>query len=337
MAKLDLKDAYRVVLVHPQDRPLLGMQWRDGIFIDTALPFGLRSAPKVFSAIADGLMWMVHSQGFEHSLHYLDDFLLLGSLTCAEALHSTLQLCNRLGLQVAEEKTEGPSTTITFLGIEIDSNLCQLRLPQEKLRDLTHSLGHWMSTGHGRKPRRTGTKRDLLSLIGLLNHAATVVRPGRTFLRSLIDASTSVKHLDHHITLRAQARADIAWWYTFVSSWNGRSILPEAEPSHFLYSDASGSWGCGAFAGNHWFQIQWRESWSQVHIAAKELVPIVVAIALWGHTWKGSRVCCYCDNIAVVFALNKGSATTDAFAARLVFLLCYPGHLSLSVAYSRGP
>ena len=148
------------------------------------------------------------------SLHYLDDFLLLGppvTPTFAEALHSTLQLCKRLGLQVAEEKTEGLITTITFLGIEIDSTLSQLRLPQEKLRDITQLLSHWISTGHGGKPCPTGTKRDLLSLIGLLNHAATVVRPGRTFLRSLIEASTLVKHLEHHITLRAQARADIVW------------------------------------------------------------------------------------------------------------------------------
>lgn len=67
MAKLDLNDAYQVVPVHPQGHQLLGMQWRDGIFIDTALPFGMRSAPKIFLAIADGLMWMVHSQGFMHS------------------------------------------------------------------------------------------------------------------------------------------------------------------------------------------------------------------------------------------------------------------------------
>ena len=314
MAKLDLKDAYRMVPVHPHDRSLL-VQWKEGIFIDGTLPFGLRSAPKIFSAVADGLIWMVHSEGFVHSLHYLDDFLLLGppnSSHCEGALHKTLQLCSELGVQVAEEKTEGPSTTLTFLGIEIDSARGQLRLPQDKLSNLTRLLNHWMvrrhSLPHQSSHRRTGTKRDLLSLIGLLNHAATVVRPGRTFLRSLIDASTSVACLDHHVTLRAPARADIAWWHTFVSSWNGTSLFPEAEPSTFLYSDASGTWGCGAVCGNTWFQIQWTESWTAIHIAAKELVPIVVAVALWGHLWRGTRVCCYCDNIAVVFALNKGSA-----------------------------
>ena len=345
MAKLDLRDAYRVVPVHPHDRPLLGMQWREGVFIDATLPFGLRSAPKIFSAVADGLMWMVHHQGFTHSLHYLDDFMLIGppgSPYCEEALHATVQLCHELGVPVADEKTEGPSTTITFLGIEIDSCRRQLRLPQEKLRDLMRLLNHWMlhhrGPRHGSTPRRTGTKRDLLSLIGLLNHAATVVRPGRTFLRSLIDASTTVEHLDHHITLRAQARADIAWWYTFVSSWNGTSILPEVEPSHFLYSDASGTWGCGAFWGSFWFQIQWIESWRNVHIAAKELAPIVVAVALWGHLWRGRRICCYCDNVAVVFALNKGSARDPQLMCllRALFFFSAVQGISLSARHIAG-
>jgi len=288
---------------------------------------------------------MIHEQGFIQSLHYLDDFLLLGppaSPHCQEALQATLKLCRDLGVPVADEKTEGPATTLTFLGIEIDSCHRQLRLPQEKLRDLCRLLAQWMPRNRpprqGHTPRRTGTKRDLLSLIGLLNHAATVVRPGRTFLRSLINTSTTVASLDHHVTLRAQARADIAWWHTFVGTWNGTSFLPEAEPSHFIYSDASGSWGCGALHGNSWFQIQWNESWSSAHIAAKELIPIVAAIALWGHHLVGRRVCCYCDNIAVVFALNKGCARDPQLMRllRALFFFCAVWCISLSARHIAG-
>lgn len=78
MAKLDLKDAYRIVPVHPDDRPLLGMRWTEVLHIDTVLPFGLRSAPKIFSTLADGLIWIMHLKGATPSLHYLHDFLLLG-------------------------------------------------------------------------------------------------------------------------------------------------------------------------------------------------------------------------------------------------------------------
>ena len=64
-----------MVPVHPDDRRLLGMRWHGDILVDTALPFGLRSAPKVFSAVADALLWAMHQNGVINGLHYLDDFL----------------------------------------------------------------------------------------------------------------------------------------------------------------------------------------------------------------------------------------------------------------------
>ncbi len=255
MAKVDLRGAYRVVPVHPEDRPRLGMKWKDSIFLDAALPFGLHSAPKIFSAVADGLLWLLHSKGAVHSIHYLDDFLLLGpagSPACAVALQEFLALCSHLGVPVTEEITEGPASTVTFLGIELDTVANQLRLPEDKRRELAE-LHHWMIGQPSPLLRRSGTKRDLLSLIGLLNHAASVVKPGRTFLRSLIDVSCSVKALDHHVHLRSKARADIVWWYTFLESWNGVSLLPAAKPSQVILLDASAVWGCGATWSGHWF------------------------------------------------------------------------------------
>ena len=37
LAKFDVESAYRNVPVHPEDRPLLGMSWREGLYVDTAL------------------------------------------------------------------------------------------------------------------------------------------------------------------------------------------------------------------------------------------------------------------------------------------------------------
>ncbi len=78
LAKLDIKSAYRLVPVHPEDRPLLGMRWRGKDYIDCMLPFGLRSAPKVFTAIADGLEWCLRQKGVTDVDHYLDDFITMG-------------------------------------------------------------------------------------------------------------------------------------------------------------------------------------------------------------------------------------------------------------------
>ena len=48
---MDLKDVYCVVPVHTQDHQLLGNWWDGGVYVDRSLPFGLRSANLIFTAI----------------------------------------------------------------------------------------------------------------------------------------------------------------------------------------------------------------------------------------------------------------------------------------------
>ena len=75
MAKLDVKSAYRIIPVHPQDCFLLGMKWENRVFFDRALPYGLRSAPKIFNAVADALEWIVKDLGVQYLWHYLEDHI----------------------------------------------------------------------------------------------------------------------------------------------------------------------------------------------------------------------------------------------------------------------
>ena len=134
LAKLDLKEAYRAVPVHPSDQCLLAFQWQGVTYIDKAFSFGLCSAPKLFSGLTDAMMWFLLERGVELSLHYLDDFLLLGppqQPICHQTLGITLDLCEELEFPVAPEKTEGPTTSLTSLGIEIDTVELQLHLPQD--------------------------------------------------------------------------------------------------------------------------------------------------------------------------------------------------------------
>ena len=73
LAKLDIRSAYRLIPVNPQDRHLLGIEWRGARYADGSLPFGLRSAPKIFSAVADALQWVMLDSGVSIVDHYLDD------------------------------------------------------------------------------------------------------------------------------------------------------------------------------------------------------------------------------------------------------------------------
>ena len=78
LAKMDIASAYRMVPVHPGDRPLLAVQWAGKIIFDTRLPFGLRSAPKSFTAVADALQWIFRKRGVTWIEHYLDDCSTMG-------------------------------------------------------------------------------------------------------------------------------------------------------------------------------------------------------------------------------------------------------------------
>ena len=70
----------------------------------------------------------------------------------------------------------------------------EMCLPEEKLKELKLLITKWLS-------RKSGKKRELLSLIGKLSHAAKIVAPGRIFLRRMINVAHSVKHLDHWVHL----------------------------------------------------------------------------------------------------------------------------------------
>ena len=321
LAKLDIESAYRIVPIHPDDRCVLGMRWKGAIYIDTCLPFGLRLAPKIFTALADALGWIFTQHGVRDVIHYLDDFLIVGdpgSSECSVALNVALELCGRLGVPIAEQKLQGPTTSLSFLGIEVDTMAMELRLPQEKLGQLKVMIQDWNA-------RKSCSKRELLSLIGRLQHACKVVRSG-SFLRRMINLSTVAKKLHHHIRLSKSFRADLSWWSVFLESRNGVSVLNwvvGGPPAFTLTSDASGSWGCGAFSSSgEWFAFEWPPAWSVVNITAKELFPLVVACAIWGVQWQGKVVRCLCDNAAVV-AIVKSGSSKDNLVMHLVRTLFY--------------
>lgn len=69
LVKADIKEAYRMVPIHPEDQPLLGIKWDNAVFVDRTLPFGLRSAPKIFSAVADAIQWILVHHGVSKCLH----------------------------------------------------------------------------------------------------------------------------------------------------------------------------------------------------------------------------------------------------------------------------
>ena len=139
------------------------------------------------------------------------------------------------------------------------------------------------------------------------------------------------------VRLNRSARANIEWWRMFARSWNGTNFLPLSRAQITLTSDASGSWGCGAFCEARWFQLQWSERLQPKNIATMELLPILIASAMWGPRWRAHHILCQCDNQAVVAVLNKGSAKDLELAHILRCIFFYAAHYGFSLSASHVP
>ena len=330
LAKIDVESAFRNIPVHPQDRHLLGMLWEGGLYVDTVLPFGLRSAPKIFNAVADALEWIARERGVTQLDHYLDDFITMGaphSMECSTNLNLLVNTCKVLNMPLSLSKLEGPTTQLVFLGIEIDTVAFQLKLPEQKLRRLFTTTRDWIT-------KKCCKKRDLQSLIGQLHDASIIIRPGRTFLRRLLDLLKAAHKYPQEAILRLnlESRSDILWWYTFITSWNGLSImraLNKSYPEITVTSDASGSWGCGAHWQNLWFQHPWDDTTRHHNITVKELIPIVISVAIWGESWANKTVLCRCDNEAVVSILTTGTSKEKDAMALLRCLFFFAAHFNI--------
>ena len=222
-----------------------------------------------------------------------------------------MDLFAHLGVPLAPGKICGPSRVLTFLGIEIDTVQHIARLPADKFAALLDLLFSWHD-------RHSCTKRDLLSLIGHLSFAAKVVKPGRLFLRRLIDVSTSVAQLHHRIHLSVDARQDIDWWRTFLPTWNGVSYLqddPISSDDIHLFTDAS-ALGIGGVFGRRWFAfpltdfscISWFPSGEDTFdINFWELLALLVAFFTWSNEFRDRQVIIYTDNMPLVYIWSRGS------------------------------
>ena len=300
LGKTDVKNAFRIVPIHPLDYNLLGMKWRNAYYYDKCMPMGCSSSCRTFELFSTALEWVAQKKlKIAHLIHLLDDFLIIAASKelCHLQLQLFVDLCTYLGVPIAPNKTCGPATTLSFAGIELDTILLEARLPLDKIAKCNLLISDFLR-------RKKVTLRELQSLVGLLNFACSVIQPGRAFLRRLIDLSLGISHPNHFIRLTKDVKADLSMWQSFLSTFNGKSLFLEDQwyNSNILhmYTDASGSLGFGAVFGNKWCYGAWPQEWTTHNIALLEFFPIVLSLLLWGSAMQNRcilffyRQCSYC-------------------------------------------
>ena len=107
LAKTDVKSAFRILPVNPQDYHLLGLKWKYQYYYNKCMPMGCASSCKTFESFSTAVEWIAQEKlGIANLLHLLDHFLLIQTTEdqCSKSLHLLLDLCDFLGIPMATDK-----------------------------------------------------------------------------------------------------------------------------------------------------------------------------------------------------------------------------------------
>lgn len=312
LAKRDLKSAYRILPIHPDDFSLLGIKVEGKYYIDKFLPMGLSQSAYLFEKVSTFLHWLTaRKAGVETLDHMLDDFIFAGkrdSDSCWKLVMAFEEVCAELGVPIAVEKSVNPTTTMVFLGLEIDTTEMSIRIPSHRVDELTSLLINLML-------KSKINLRELQRLIGKLCFFSKAIRSSRAFLRRFYDVSSGLKKPHHKIRVTRDLKSDASVWLSFLDGFNGVSYIPEAvwvsNVDLELFTDSAGSFELGAacFLKGQWCFYSWPREWEGTPIMRDmtflEMVPVVLAIFLWGQSLANKNVTLRIDNQSLVTVLNK--------------------------------
>ena len=183
-SKTDLTTAFRMIPLHQSTWKWLTVKAKNPdtgemqYFFDKCLPFSHSISCAIFQCFSNALKHLAEFvlNSKDCIVNYLDDFLFLATSKeeCNRMVEEFTKLCKKLGVPIAEEKTELGDTRIVFLGILIDGQAHILSIPEEKRIRTINMLTLFSS-------KRKATVKDIQWLSGYLNFLTKAIFPGRTF------------------------------------------------------------------------------------------------------------------------------------------------------------
>ena len=347
IGKIDISQAFRLLIVNPADFDLLGIYFDNKFYIDKCLPMGCSISCALFEKFSTFLHWLIEQRSGLKSLdHYLDDFIFAGAESsgeCSVLMDTFFSISQQLGIPIAENKTVGPTTVLNFLGFTIDTEKMMVKIPQDKLVRLQNLLTDILS-------KKKIKLKDLESIIGLMAFCAKAIPSARAFIRRFYDLIASVKSKKPYYLVRInnEVKSDVLVWLQFLKNFNGECFIPDecwlTNRTLDLYTDSSGNsqLGCGAYFNGHWAQFCWPSSWKDSSIMKNmsllELVPIILALFIWVSEFRNKKVSFYIDNQALVSILNKRTSKDKQIMklVRCLVLLTMSNNLQFKALHIEG-
>ena len=309
MAKIDLKDAYLTVPMHPSTAKYLRFQWKGTVYEFTSLPFRLAPAPLVFTKLMKPVVSLLRKWGIRILL-YLDDMLIMAK--SPELLKQHLQVVTTLLAQLGfvlnlKKCVTSPTQIIEFLGFLINSITMTLSLPSEKVGKLQKECRHTINL-------KSVSGRHLAHLIGMMTSCIPAIQEAPLHYRALQRSKTAAvgsthPNFDNTIQLSREAITDLRWWIDALSADMCRPISPPTA-SLTLETDASKQ-GWGAFCRESTLRTggPWSPQESQNHISWLELMAAFLAVQCFARYHQHCHIQIYMDNTVAIAYINQMGGT----------------------------
>ena len=303
---IDLSDAYLHIPVNQQYWKYLTFQVGSRRFQFMCLPFGLNTAPRLFSEVMKVLKRWGRLMGIL-LFQYLDDWLQL-NLNASVLQKQTVQLmhqCLLLGLLVNHEKSEPiPLQRIVFLGDLLDFEQGFIFPTAERFQSIQDRI---LSISK----RPTTSLHSVHSLVGVLTATEKIVPFGRIHFRSLQcflnDHLTRKTPKYHQVELPLAAWKDLQWWSDKDKVFRGLAMSRQI-PDLQIQTDASTS-GWGINLNGSLLSGTWSSQETQLHINLLEMKAVLLACQKLTMHMKHKTVLFLIDNQTVVSYLRKQGGT----------------------------
>lgn len=337
MVKTDIKDAYLSVPIAEEHQPYLGFQWNQKSFMFRTCPFGMSSAPRLYTKLLKPAMAMMRKLGMRVII-YLDDCLIMNQdrERLLKDRDTALFIFQMLGLVINWKKSQLiPCQQIEFLGFRVDSQFLTLTLPQDKVQDIKQKCLKMVQAD-------MTTVRKLAKLIGKLTATAQAVLVAPLHYRRLqMQKSKGLlqgnQAYEAKVELTSHCKEELRWWISELENCNGKTIM-KPQPDLVITSDAS-KIGWGGECQGQKAQGQWSMAESQLHINVLEMKAAELSVKSF--TKDKSQIHCHLrlDNSSCVAQINKmgGTRSSQLFeAVSTLWKFCLQKEITLTAEHLAG-
>lgn len=231
LATVDIRRAYHNFPGCPLDLPLNNIKFKGRYYIDLAMPFGARTSSCYMQKIAEYISRALASRQIYCHI-YLDDVIMYfqPDMDPPARMREALAFIKALGLPLAEEKSQMPSSRVKYLGVWLDVDAKMITMPIEKIDKFLKLVEFILD-------RPAVSKKVIQTLVGKIVHFTACIPAARTFVNRILEALRASHHRDDVLVDHGVIQ-DLKWFKMFLSKYNGRSMMRQSQPKFTIEADA---------------------------------------------------------------------------------------------------